>query len=125
MQRATRVSLSPEEERAYDAPYPSNEYTAAPRQLPYEVPFDPTDTEAIENQEVLRRFKILNKPFMTVFVLSENNNSSTDDGRAQFMEFNGAQGQIHDIISEEKAGHYIREDIPLEIVQYLIDFIEQ
>ncbi len=128
IERATPTDLSPEEEAAYDAPYPTDEYTAGPRELPKAVPFDPTDPEAIENQQVLEQWKTWEKPLMTIFTAVDPDRadlSSTAGGQDQLRSrAPGAEGQPHVLIPEDQAGHYIREDVPEAISTYLIDFIK-
>jgi haloalkane dehalogenase len=125
MENTTPTELTATEEAAYDAPYPSNEYTAGPRGLPFEVPFDPTDPEAIENQQALILYQSWTKPLMTVFTESARGSGSvTDEGQAQLQSrAPGAAGQPHLQIPATRAGHYIQEDILAELTQYLIDFI--
>ena len=128
MQRATPTELSAAEEAAYDAPYPSNKYTAGPRELPKKVPFDPADPEAIENQEALELWATWEKPLITIFAAvppGQVDLSSTAQGKEQFESLvPGAQGQPHVLIPEDQAGHYLQEDVPELLSDYLIDFIE-
>ncbi|MEO0330603.1 MAG: haloalkane dehalogenase [Bacteroidota bacterium] len=123
MNNSSPGNLPPDVLAAYDAPWPSEEYKAGPRQMPKEAPLDPTDPEAIENQEVLAELMKWKKPFMTVFTESIPG-SLTRAGKDQLVPIiPGSEGQVHDLISDEIAGHYLREDIPVEIADYIIDFV--
>ena len=127
LQRTTPTELTAAEEAAYDAPYPSNRYTAGPRELPQRVPFDPADPEASENQDVLEIWAKWTKPLITIFTaeLPERPDASaTAQGKAQFeSRVPGAQGQAHAIIPRDQAGHYLQEDVPELLAEYLIDFM--
>jgi haloalkane dehalogenase len=124
MDRATVADLSPTDLIAYDAPFPDNRYTAGPRQLPAEVPFDPASPEAVENREALALWANWEKPLMTLFA-EPDGGGVTAGGQAQLRDLApGAEGQPHLNFSTDLAGHYIREDIPDTIVRYLIEFME-
>ena len=129
LDRTTPSGLTPEEVAAYDAPYPGDAYTAGPRELPKEVPFDPNDPEAIENQQALEQWATWEKPLMTVFAAVDSARqdlSSTAQGQDQFrLLVPGAEGQPHVLIPEEQAGHYLQEDVPELLVQYLVDFVQE
>jgi pimeloyl-ACP methyl ester carboxylesterase len=127
MENTTPTELTTAERAAYDAPFPSNEYTAGPRGLPFEVPFDPADPEAIENQQALILYESWTKPLMTVFTESARGSGSvTDEGQAQLQSrAPGAAGQPHLKIPAARAGHYLQEDIPAELAQYLVEFVRR
>lgn len=120
LQTATFTTLTPEEQAAYDAPYPSEEYKAGPRELPLQVPVDPDDPEARENQWLLRRWTRWQKPFLTLF--SEEDNISADFEQVLIDTIPGAAGQLHAKIPQTR--HFIREDAPEELVERLSHFIE-
>jgi haloalkane dehalogenase len=116
---ATATQPTQEELEAYEVPYPSEEYKAAPRQLPQEVPISPDDPVGIENRELTERYSEWTKPFI---VLSGGPTGSTlsvyDSVLINIAP--GAQDQPHALI--EGSGHYVQEDQPEELVQRLINF---
>jgi haloalkane dehalogenase len=67
MEQATPSTLTDADKIAYDAPFPSNEYTAGPRQMPKEIPFSTTSSQAVTNQAALRLWAASDLPLMTVF----------------------------------------------------------
>ena len=122
MDRATVSELTADDLLAYDAPYPEDRYTAGPRQLPSEVPFDPDSPEARENTAALELWAEWTKPLMTLFAEPEQG-GVTAGGQAQLRDLvPGAAGQPHRNFSTDIAAHYIREDIPDTIARYLIAF---
>ncbi len=129
LDRATPTSLTAEEVAAYDAPYPDDQYTAGPREMPKEVPFDPSDAEAVENQELLKQWATWEKPLMTVFAAVDSARqdlSSTAQGQDQFrLLVPGAEGQPHVLVPQEEAGHYLQEDVPELLAAYLIKFAQE
>ncbi len=123
IEASTSTSLSPAQIRAYDAPFPEDRYTAGPRKMPSEVPFDPTSAEALENLAILDRYRTWTKPFMTVF--SEDPVTGITAGSQEMLStiIPGAQGQTHINYPESLAAHFIREDIPDSITFHLHQFI--
>jgi haloalkane dehalogenase len=123
MDRATVSQLTPADLIAYDAPFPDNRYTAGPRQLPAEVPFDPASPAARENKAALDRWAEWEKPLMTLFS-EPTAGGVTAGGQEQLRDSApGAAGYPHLNFSTDLAGHYIREDIPDTISRYLIEFM--
>ena len=132
LQQASLTALTPDELAAYDAPFPSEEYKAAPRELPQRVPSDPSDPEAIENRRLLEdEWSRWEKPFIILSGDSEENAttvgssdqttlSSADSLMISIVP--GAAGQPHALI--KGAGHFVQEDAPEELTERLIDFIE-
>ena len=114
------ATLTPEEQAAYNAPFPSEEYKAGPRELPLRVPVDPNDPEAIENQELLEQWAHWEKPFLTLYSVEDGITTGFD--QILINTIPGANGQPHTKIPE--TSHFIREDAPGEIATRLIDFIE-
>jgi haloalkane dehalogenase len=111
-------TLTDEELRAYDAPFPSEEYVQGARQFPSLVPIFPDDPAVEDNRrawEVLERFE---KPFLTAF---SDRDPVTAGGWKRFREsVPGAVGQRHVTIAG--AGHFLQEDAADELAQAVIRF---
>jgi haloalkane dehalogenase len=117
-QIATVSELTPQEAEAYEAPYPSDEYKAGPRQLPQSVPDGYTDPEAIENSLLLEQWRTWEKPFITLSSDTDPAMVTADSIMANTIP--GAAGQPHAIISN--SAHYPQEDNPEELTERLIHF---
>jgi len=112
-------TLTDEQKRAYDAPFPSDEYMQGARQFPSLVPIYPDGPAIPANRkawEVLGEFK---KPFLTSF---SDSDPVTAGGYKRFQEeVPGAKGQSHATI--EKAGHFLQEDAGPEFAEVVIRFM--
>lgn len=125
MQSASRAELTPEQLRAYDAPFPTGEaydYTAGPREMPAEVPFDPASPESIENRAAIAGYVEWGVPIMTLFSEDEVT-GTTAGGQTQLDTLPGAAGNAQVNLGDSIAGHYIREDIPDTVINYLLRFM--
>jgi haloalkane dehalogenase len=120
LERGTFTDLTTEEEAAYDAPFPDESYKAAPRQFPQNIPIATTDAEAMENQQLWLQWQQWQKPFLTIF--SDTDPISAGEQQNFVTRISGAAGQPHRIIPN--TNHYIREDEPLLMAQYLIQFFQ-
>jgi haloalkane dehalogenase len=122
LQLSTQKQLTEEEEAAYEAPFPSEEYKAASRVMPKLVSVSPNHPSVNENKgatQVLARFQ---KPFLTVW-----------GGKdlvipAQLAEYfkelvPGASGQPHQVLPN--AGHFLQEDAGPELAKILRKFADQ
>jgi haloalkane dehalogenase len=118
MERSTFVELTPDEEIAYDAPFPEERFKAGPRELPLKVPIDPTDPESLENRQYWQTYRSWTVPVLTIF--SEDDNISTGEQDKIRADFAGARGQNHAILKQ--ASHFIREDQPAEMATRLRAF---
>ena len=114
-------SLSADEVRAYDAPFPDERHLAGARRFPTLVPLLPDDPAIPDNRrawEALRRFT---RPFLTAFT---DDDPVTRGQEARFQnEIPGAQGQPHTTI--RGAGHFVQEDAGPELARITLDFIER
>lgn len=99
---ATVIGLSPEEARAYDAPYPSLLYTSAIRTFPTLVAR--IELEAADAMAGLAAYE---KPFLTIFGALDPvlGSEAVQNGLINLVP--GAQGPHHD---RYEAGHFIQED---------------
>ncbi len=120
IERATFADLTTEEEAAYDAPFPDESYKSAPRQFPLNIPINTTDAEAVENQQLWLQWQQWQKPFLTIF--SETDPISAGEQQNFINRIPGAAGLNHRIVPN--TNHYIREDEPLLMAQYLIQFFQ-
>jgi haloalkane dehalogenase len=118
IERGTYKDLTNAEEAAYDAPFPEEKYKAGPREMPLKVPISPTDAEGIENQQLWAQWRQWQKPFLTIF--SDTDPISDGEQQRFISRIPGATGQQHRIVPN--TNHFIREDEPQLMVQYLIDF---
>lgn len=119
VQAATYTTLTSDEEKAFDAPFPSEAYKAGPRQLPLEVPTDPKDQDAVKNIALWGIWENWTKPFLTIF--SEDDAISPNAEIRFQQKIPGAQGQPHLLIPN--TGHFIREDVPERMFIILDEFI--
>lgn len=110
--------LSPQERKAYDAPFPSEMYKAGARAFPNLVPTNANDPAASANRSAWEVLKQWDKPFLTVF---SNKDPITKGGERLFQKHvPGAQNQDHRIIS---GGHFLQEDSSIEFSQVIHEFI--
>jgi haloalkane dehalogenase len=108
--------LSPEVIAAYDAPFPSDEYTAGARIFPSLVPTSPDDPATAANRaawDALRRF---DRPFLLAF--SDRDPITAGGDRVFLREVPGTAGQPH--VTIEGAGHFLQEDRGAELAGVLV-----
>lgn len=114
-----RRSLSAAEIAAYDAPFPTDEYTAGPRALPSLVPTRPDDPASADQHaawEVLGRF---HRPLLCTF--SDGDPVTRGGERVFHRSVPGAEGQPH--VTIEGAGHFLQEDRGAELAAVIARFI--
>lgn len=106
VQTGCRQGLDKANVAAYDAPYPSAAYRAAPRVYPSLVPISPKDPESGPNEAAWQVLEQWHKPFVTLF---SSGDPFTRGAELPFLaRVPGARGQAHQII--RKAGHFVQED---------------
>ena len=111
--------LDPAVVAAYDAPFPSDEYTAGSRIFPSLVPTSPTDPSAEANRQAWEVLKAWTKPLLTLF---SDSDPVTAGGFKPFQKLvPGAQGQPHTTI--EAGGHFLQEDKGEEIARLMNEFM--
>lgn len=118
LQILTTRELSSAEMQAYDAPFPTADYYAAPRKMPEIV--------ASELEEVnadWKKLKLWPKPVLTLF--SDQDPFLADQGYDKKFQanFSGAQGQPH--ITIENASHFLQEDQSQQLAGKVINWLEQ
>jgi haloalkane dehalogenase len=105
-------SLTREEVRAYDAPFPTNQHLTGVRAFTALIPMsaqDPATPGNVAAWDVLKRWK---KPFLTVF---SNGDPVLQKMDAVFQErIPGAAGQPH---ARVEGGHFLQEAAAPELVR--------
>jgi haloalkane dehalogenase len=98
-------TLSKDERRAYDAPFPSAKYKAGSRAFPRLVPIDPNNPASEANRAAWKVLEQWHKPFLTCF----SNGDPITRGGDKFMQgkIPGAKGQPHVTLI---GGHFLQED---------------
>jgi haloalkane dehalogenase len=114
-QSATARELSDEELAGYAAPFPDEKHLAGARIFPFLVP-----SQLRQNDRVMREvYDPWDKPFLTAFGDSD---PVTAGGEEVWQErVPGAKGQPHALV--ERAGHFIQEDRPEELVRRMLALI--
>lgn len=112
------AGISDAQRKAYDAPFPSEEFQQGARQFPSLVPIFPDSDGIAENRkawEVLAKFE---KPFLTSFT---DKDPVTAGGHVRFQEtVPGAKGQPHIIIKD--GGHFLQEDSTEQFSEVITSF---
>jgi haloalkane dehalogenase len=112
--------LSPKEMAAYDAPFPSTEYTAGARAFPLLVPARADDPERQNNERAWELFRRWNKPFLTLF--SDRDPVTRGGEKLWLTAVPGAKGQPHKLV--RGAGHFLQEDSGEEVARAIAAFIK-
>lgn len=115
IQGATVRKLSEAEIKAYNAPYPEENFKAAARKFPLLVPITPDDPAAAPNRAAWEGLKKFTKPFLTLFGDSDPVTKGADLMFRRYVP--GAKKQPHTTIAQ--GGHFIQEDKPLELTEHL------
>ena len=111
--------LSDDIRKAYDAPFPGEEYKAGARRFPMLVPIKPDDPASNSNRKAWEVLKKWDKPFLTAF---SDSDPITRGGDAYFHKLiPGTKGQAHTTIVG--AGHFLQEDKGEELAELTVDFI--
>lgn len=116
---ATLRSLTEDERRAYDAPYPSAAFKAGPRALPGLIPQELDAPGAKENRAAWTVLERWDKPFLTAF---SDSDPITRGAERLFQErVPGARGLAHPTIAG--AGHFLQEDAGPALAQVVVDLV--
>ncbi|MCB1179933.1 MAG: hypothetical protein KDK36_20315 [Leptospiraceae bacterium] len=114
------TKLSEEVLKAYDAPFPSEEYKAGARKFPSLVPVS-MDIEEAENNikawEILKEWK---KPFLTAFSDSDPITKGADIIFRRRIP--GAKSQPHTTI--KGGGHFLQEDKGEELAEVFLNWVK-
>ncbi|MCK0138485.1 haloalkane dehalogenase [Aliiroseovarius sp. F47248L] len=115
----TVTKLSDAEVAAYNAPFPDARYQAGARQFPLLVPDNPDDPASGPNRAAWEILCTLPIPALTVFGAEDKIMAG---GERVFQKcLPGAKGQRHRIL--QNAGHFLQEDVPVDLAQATLDFI--
>ncbi len=114
-------TLSDAEIAAYDAPFPSDDFTAGARVFPTLVPTSLDDPAAAANQAAWEVLAAFDRPFLCAF---SDGDPVTAGGDKPFREqVPGARGLQHTTILV--AGHFLQEDRPAELAAIINQFIAE
>ncbi len=113
----TSKDLSDEVLRAYNAPFPDEEYKAAARIFPMLVPAEADDPESLKNKEAWKSLMKFEKPFLTIFGDEDYIMKGAEKVFQKLVP--GARGQNHKIIN---AAHFIQEDQGELLADLAIEF---
>lgn len=105
-------SLSKDEKRAYDAPFPSNKYKVGTRAFPRLVPVSPDDPAAPANLAAWEVLKKWEKPFLTTFSNGDPIMRGADKTMLKLIP--GTKGLNHITL---KGGHFLQEDAGAEFAK--------
>lgn len=112
----TYYDLPPEEEAAYDAPFPSRAYMAGPRVFPSLI--NDVDGNTTEAWTGLRAYE---KPFITIWASNDPGQLGSCEAQQRLTDnVPGAEGQDHTRLPE--ASHFLQDDQGTEIANRLIAF---
>jgi haloalkane dehalogenase len=104
---------------AYDAPFPSEEFCAGPRQLPLLMGLTPSSACARLNARSLEVLAQFDRPFLTAF----SDGDTATGGWAEVLRAHvpGARGRAHPTVTG--AGHFLQEDRGLELAEVIARFV--
>ncbi|HET7530796.1 MAG TPA: haloalkane dehalogenase [Mycobacteriales bacterium] len=111
--------LTPQEQAAYDAPFPDESFKAGPRSFPGLVPTTPDDPGAVANQKAWEVLLSLDLPFLCAF--SDGDPITAPMGPLLARVMPGAAGRDHPTIRD--AGHFLQEDAGAELGRVVADFV--
>lgn len=112
-------SLSKDELRAYDAPFPSSKFKAGARAFPALVPTSPDNPATEANRNAWSVLEKWEKPFLTCF---SNGDPITKGGDKYMRErIPGSKGLPHVTL---KGGHFLQEDSGTEFAQAINQLLE-
>ncbi len=114
----TWFDLPPEEEAAYDAPFPSRTYMAGPRSFPSLV----NDLPGV-NQASFAGLQSYEKPFLTIWAANDPGAQGSLEAQQLWIDnVPGAEGQPHARLDE--ASHFLQDDQGEEIARRLVEFYD-
>ena len=114
----TYFDITPEEEAAYDAPFPSRVYMAGPRIFPSLVNDLPGVTE-----DAWAGLTEYDKPFLTIWASNDPGNAGQQATQDNLINnIPGAAGQPHVRLPE--ASHFLQDDQGAEIARRIVEFID-
>lgn len=121
IQSGCRHQLSDEVRAAYDAPFPADEYCAAPRAMPSLVPTAPSDPAASANKAAWAKLSVSPTPMLVAF--SDSDPITAPMAEIFQQEMRGAQGIDHPVVRD--AGHFLQEDAGEELANHIVEFLRR
>jgi len=113
----TYFDVPPEEEAAYDAPFPSRIYMAGPRVFPSLI----NDLPGV-NDNAWAGLTSYEKPFLTIWASNDPGNLGSQEVQDNLIDnIPGAAGQQHTRLPE--ASHFLQDDQGEEIARLIVEFI--
>ncbi len=105
---------------AYKAPFPEAKYQAGITSFPMLIAVQPDNPGVPLNKKVWEVLEQFDKPFLTLF----GGKDVVSRGLHKVMQrrIPGCAGQPHHIFPD--ANHFIQEDVPQELVEHILKFIE-
>ncbi len=117
IEAVTYFDVPPEEEAAYDAPFPSRIYMAGPRVFPSLI----NDLPGV-NDNAWAGLTSYEKPFLTIWASNDPGNLGSQEIQDNLIEnIPGASGQPHTRLPE--ASHFLQDDQGAEIARLMVEFI--
>lgn len=113
-------TLSRDERRAYDAPFPSARYQAAARAFPALVPVRPDDPASAANRAAWQALERWEKPFLTTF--SDHDPITRGADRVLQQRIPGARGQPHETL---RGGHFLQEDAGIPFARAVLGLLDR
>ena len=104
---------------AYDAPFPEDSYSVAPRAMPGLVPTSPDDPATEANRRAWVTLSASPTPMLVAF--SDGDPITGAMGPIFREHMQGAKGIDHPTI--HGAGHFIQEDAGEELARHIVDFL--
>ena len=121
IQGGTVTDVPSEVLKAYEAPFPDEQYKAGAAVFPLLIPLKPEDPGAAEMSRAQRQLTRWTKPALVMF---SDGDPITRGGDALFRRaIPGAKDQPEIII--EDAGHFLQEDKGEEIAGHILEFMER
>jgi haloalkane dehalogenase len=119
VQSGCQTRLPPEVLAAYEAPFPTPAFAAAPRAMPDLVPTSPDDPASAANRAAWRRLSAWDKPFLVAFSDGDPITGAMAPVLRQTVP--GTAGIDHPVITG--AGHFLQEDAGERLGIVIADFI--
>jgi len=113
-------ALTPGEMAAYQAPFPDASYQAGICQFPLLIAVQPDNPGVPANRAAWEKLGHFDKPFLTLFGAKDPVTKGGEIALQQHVP--GATGQDHHVFPD--ASHFIQEDVPGELVERTLAFIE-
>jgi haloalkane dehalogenase len=111
------TGLTDAEINAYNAPFPSDEYTVAPRTMPSLVPTTPDNPASAANRAAWSVLESWDKPFLIAF---SDSDPLTAGGERSFLK---VPEKFRQQVVIESAAHFVQEDKGPELAEIIICFI--